>query len=137
MYSHYLTPMGRFEESVAEARRALALDPLDVLLNVHLSWAYLHARRYDEAITQGLKAIAMDPTLEVAYTAPARQATAYDLAVLYVGLNDTEQAFDWLQKAYMERSGGLLQIKADVIFDPIRSDERFKSLLRSLGLPPS
>ena len=197
MYSHYLTPMGRFEESVAEAQRALALDPLDVLLNVHLSWAYLHARRYDEAITQGLKAIAMDPTLEVAYTAPARayigkkmyaealaefqktvtlaggvatgpdtylgytyavmgmkaealaklnilraryeqgQATAYDLAVLYVGLNDTEQAFDWLQKAYMERSGGLLQIKADVIFDPIRSDERFKSLLRSLGLPPS
>jgi TolB-like protein/Flp pilus assembly protein TadD len=197
MYSHYLTPMGRFEESVAEARRALALDPLDVLLNIHLSWAYLHARRYDEAITQGLKAIAMDPTLEVAYTAPARayigkkmyaealaefqktvtlaggvatgpdtylgytyavmgmkadaltklnilraryeqgQATAYDLAVVYTGLNDTEQAFDWLQKAYMERSGGLLQIKADVIFDPIRSDERFKSLLSSLGLPPS
>ena len=64
-------------------------------------------------------------------------ATAYDLAVVYVGLNDTEQAFDWLQKAHMERSGGLLQIKADVIFDPIRSDERFKSLLRSLGLPPS
>ena len=197
MYSHYLTPMGRFEESVAEARRALELDPLDVLLNVHLSWAYLHARRYDEAITQGLKAIAMDPTLEVAYTAPARaylgkkmyaealaefqktvtlaggvatgpdtylgytyavmgmkadalaklnilraryeqgQATAYDLAVVYVGLNDTEHAFDWLQKAYMERSGGLLQIKGDLIFDPIRSDERFKSLLRSLGLPPS
>ena len=197
MYSHYLTPMGRFEESVAEARRALALDPLDVLLNVHLSWAYLHARRYDEAITQGLKAIAMDPTLEVAYTAPARayigkkmyaealaefqktvtlaggvatgpdtylgytyavmgmkadalaklnilraryeqgQATAYDLAVVYIGLNDTEQAFVWLQKAYMERSGGLLQIKADLIFDPIRSDERFNSLLRQLGLPPS
>jgi len=65
------------------------------------------------------------------------QATAYDLAVLYVGLNDKEQALDWLQKAYMERSGGLLQIKGDLIFDPIRSDERFKSLLRSLGLPPS
>ena len=50
MYSHYLTPMGRVEESVTEARRALELDPLDVLLNVHLGWAYLHARRYD-AIT--------------------------------------------------------------------------------------
>jgi serine/threonine protein kinase/tetratricopeptide (TPR) repeat protein len=171
MYSHYLTPMGRFEESVTEARRALDLDPLDVLLNVHLAWAYLHARRYDEAIAQGLKAIAMDPNLEVARTALGRaylgkkmyaealdefqktvtlaggvatgpdtylgytyavmgmkadalaklnilraryeqgQATAYDLAVVYTGLNDTEQAFDWLQKAYMERSGGLLQIK--------------------------
>ena len=72
MYSHYLTPMGRFEESVTEARRALDLDPLDVLLNVHLAWAYLHARRYDEAIAQGLKAIAMDPNLEVARTALGR-----------------------------------------------------------------
>ena len=197
MYSHYLTPMGRFEESVTEARRALDLDPLDVLLNVHLAWAYLHARRYDEAIAQGLKAIAMDPNLEVARTALGRaylgkkmyaealdefqktvtlaggvatgpdtylgytyavmgmkadalaklnilraryeqgQATAYDLAVVYTGLNDKEQAFDWLQKAYMERSGGLLQIKGDLIFDPMRSDERFNSLLRRLGLPPS
>ena len=197
MYSHYLTPMGRFEESVTEARRALDLDPLDVLLNVHLAWAYLHARRYDEAIAQGLKAIAMDPNLEVARTALGRaylgkkmyaealdefqktvtlaggvatgpdtylgytyavmgmkadalaklnilraryeqgQATAYDLAVVYTGLNDKEQAFDWLQKAYMERSGGLLQIKGDLIFDPMRSDGRFNSLLRRLGLPPS
>jgi len=56
---------------------------------------------------------------------------------VYTGLNDKEQAFDWLQKAYMERSGGLLQIKGDLIFDPMRSDERFNSLLRRLGLPPS
>jgi hypothetical protein len=48
------------------------------------------------------------------------------LAVVYTGLNDTEQAFDWLQKAYMERSGGLLQIKGDLIFDPIRSDRAFQ-----------
>jgi serine/threonine protein kinase/Tfp pilus assembly protein PilF len=197
MYSHYLTPMGRFEESVTEARRALELDPLDVLLNVHLAWAYLHARRYDESITQGLKAIAMDPNLEVARTGLGRayigkkmysealvefqktvtlaggvatgpdtylgytfavmgmkaeatakleilrarfgqgQASAYDLAVVYTGLNDREQAIEWLQKAYMERSGGLLQIKGDLIFDPIRSDERFIELVRRLGLPPS
>jgi len=72
MYSHYLTPMGRIEESVAEAKRALELDPLDVLLNVHLAWAYLHARRYDEAIEQSLKAISMDPNLEFAYTSLGR-----------------------------------------------------------------
>jgi hypothetical protein len=65
------------------------------------------------------------------------QASAYDLAVVYTGLNDREQAIEWLQKAYMERSGGLLQIKGDLIFDPIRSDERFIELVRRLGLPPS
>jgi eukaryotic-like serine/threonine-protein kinase len=197
MYSHYLTPMGRHDESVREARRAVDLDPLDVLLNTHLGWAYLHARRYDEAIAQSRKAIDMDPNLEVSRTTLGRaflgkkmytealvefqktvalaggvatgpdtylgytyavmgkkadalakldilraryqkgQATAYDLAVVYTGLNDKEQAFDWLQKAYMERSGGLLQIKADLIFDSIRSDDRFIELIRSLGLPPS
>ena len=64
--------MGRFEESVAEARLALELDPLDVLLNVHLAWAYLHSRQLDESIAQSLKAIAMDPNLEVARTGLGR-----------------------------------------------------------------
>ena len=35
----------------------------------------------------------------------------------------------------MERSGGLLQIKADLIFDSIRSDDRFASIIGRLGLP--
>jgi tetratricopeptide (TPR) repeat protein len=195
MYSHYLTPMGRVEESVTQAKLALALDPLDVLLNVHLGWAYLHARRYDEAIAQLLKAVAMDPNLEVARTALGRaylgkkmyaealaefqktvtlaggtatgpdtylgytyavmgrkadalqkldvlrerhrrgQASAYDLAVVYTGLRDAEQAFEWLEKALVERSGGLLQLKADLMFDPIRADARFASIIGRLGLP--
>ena len=64
-------------------------------------------------------------------------ASAYDLAVLYAGLNDRDRALEWLEKAYTERSGGLLQLKADLMFDPIRSDARFESLVRRLGLPPT
>jgi TolB-like protein/Tfp pilus assembly protein PilF len=195
MYSHYLTPVGRVEESVSEARVALELDPLDVLLNTHLAWAYLHARRYDESIAQSLRAISMDPNLEVVHTALARaylgkkmyaealaefektltlaggvatgpdtylgytyaamgrkaealrklailrerykqgQASAYDLAVVYTGLRETDQALEWLERAVMERSGGLLQLKADVMFDSIRSDSRFASIIGRLGLP--
>jgi hypothetical protein len=65
------------------------------------------------------------------------QASAYDLAVVYTGLSEKDQALTWLERAFVERSGGLLQIKGDLIFDPMRSDERFNSLLRRLGLPPS
>ena len=72
MYSHYLTPRGRLEESVAEAKRAVEIDPLDVLLNIHLGWAYLYARKYDEAIAQLQKAIKMDSTSEVTYSALGR-----------------------------------------------------------------
>ena len=64
-------------------------------------------------------------------------ASAYDLALLYAGLNDRDQALEWLEKAFTDRSGGLLQLKADIMFDPIRSDARFESLVRRLGLPPT
>jgi serine/threonine protein kinase/tetratricopeptide (TPR) repeat protein len=50
--SHYLTAMGRAEDSLAESKRFLELDPLDLLANVHLSWHYIFARQYDEAIEQ-------------------------------------------------------------------------------------
>jgi tetratricopeptide (TPR) repeat protein len=64
-------------------------------------------------------------------------ASAYDLALLYAGLNDRDRAMEWLENAIMERSGGLLQVRADPMFDPIRSDPGFESLVRRLGLPPT
>ena len=63
------------------------------------------------------------------------QASAYDVAVVYTGLAETDQALEWLEKAFVERSGGLLQIKADLMFDTIRSDARFASIVGRLGLP--
>jgi hypothetical protein len=67
----------------------------------------------------------------------AGQPSAYDLAVVYTGLNEKDQALEWLQKAYQDRSGGLLQLKADPIFDPLRSDPRFNDLIARIGLPPA
>jgi tetratricopeptide (TPR) repeat protein len=49
-YSHYLVGMGRFQESLTESRLALKLDPLDLILNVHLGWHYLFARQTEEAV---------------------------------------------------------------------------------------
>jgi serine/threonine-protein kinase len=63
MYSHYLMPLGRAKEAVDEAERAVEVDGSDVLINVHLGWAYLFARRYGEAVLQLQKAVAMDPDL--------------------------------------------------------------------------
>ncbi len=51
-YSHFLTAMGRNEESLKEAKKALSLDPLDDVLNAHLGWAYIFAREYDNSILQ-------------------------------------------------------------------------------------
>ena len=51
-YSHYLMAMGRTEESLAQSKRCLELDPLDLVINIHMAWHYQFSRRYDEAIDQ-------------------------------------------------------------------------------------
>ena len=51
-YSHYLTAMGRTEESLIASRRCLELDPLDLVINIHMAWHHHFARQYAEAVEQ-------------------------------------------------------------------------------------
>ncbi len=55
-------------------------------------------------------------------------------AALYMGLSQPDQAFDWLQRAYQDRSGWLVFLQVDPLFSPLHSDPRFAALLRSIGL---
>jgi eukaryotic-like serine/threonine-protein kinase len=54
------TVRGRFAEAVAEAIRALELDPLSLAMNAHLALTYYYARQYDDAIEQCRRTIEMD-----------------------------------------------------------------------------
>jgi hypothetical protein len=59
-------------------------------------------------------------------------SNAPEIALVYVGLDDKNQAMAWLEKAYAERfNPGVLMRPA---FDPLRSDPRFEDLLRRIGL---
>jgi TolB-like protein/Tfp pilus assembly protein PilF len=60
-YSEYLTAMGRFDEALAEIRRAREIDPLSPVINAGEVWILYFARRYDEAIEQGRKVQEMSP----------------------------------------------------------------------------
>jgi TolB-like protein/DNA-binding winged helix-turn-helix (wHTH) protein/Tfp pilus assembly protein PilF len=60
-YSHCLLPLGRTEESLAESRRALELEPLSLVVNTHLGWHYFYARQYDKAIEQYRRTLELDP----------------------------------------------------------------------------
>ncbi len=51
-YSHYLLPMGREEESLAHSLKALELDPLNLIINLHLGWHYFYVGENDLAIEQ-------------------------------------------------------------------------------------
>ena len=60
-YSHFLMATGRTEESLAESIRCLELDPLDLVINVHMAWHYLFARQYEAAVEQCWKTSDLHP----------------------------------------------------------------------------
>jgi TolB-like protein/Tfp pilus assembly protein PilF len=60
-YAHCLLAMERTEESLAECKLALKLEPSDLEINQHLGWYYLFARQYDRAIEQLQKTLEMGP----------------------------------------------------------------------------
>jgi len=60
-YSEYLTAMGRFDEALAEIRRAREIDPLSPVVNAGETWILYFAHRYDDAIAHGKKLIETNP----------------------------------------------------------------------------
>jgi tetratricopeptide (TPR) repeat protein len=56
------------------------------------------------------------------------------IALAYVGIDNKDEAFAWLQKAYSEHSNAITTLKVDPIYDPLRSDPRFQELLRRVGV---
>ncbi len=78
------------------------------------------------------QALAMARSMEK--TADHRYVSSVDIAIVYCGLKDCNQAVVWLDKAYRRRGKGLDIIGTDPLFDNCRSDPRFQTLLRRLFL---
>jgi tetratricopeptide (TPR) repeat protein len=59
----------------------------------------------------------------------------YEIALVYAGLAQKDEAFTWLERAYEAHDKGLTYLKIDPCVDPLRSDPRFADLLKRVGLP--
>jgi len=59
---HALAALGRFDEAIAEGKRAVELDPLSPIINADLGVTLINARRYDDAIAQLRKTLKIDST---------------------------------------------------------------------------
>ena len=59
----------------------------------------------------------------------------YEIALVYAGLKENDNAFEWLEKAFQVRDKGLTYLKIDPCLDPLRSDPRFTELIKRVGLP--
>jgi serine/threonine protein kinase/tetratricopeptide (TPR) repeat protein len=66
-YAEFATTMGRHEEALARMKKGQELDPLSLIINVAVGWAFYLARRYDEAIEQLRRTVELDPNYPVTY----------------------------------------------------------------------
>jgi hypothetical protein len=62
--------------------------------------------------------------------------TAYGVALVHVGLHQTDSAFAWLERGYAERTNWMVWLNRDPRWSPIRADPRFRSITRRMRLPP-
>ena len=127
---------GDSSTAIAEAEKATKLNASPLLLT-SLASAYARAGRRTDAnsVLQRL-----DELWKRRGTAPAWHAAGslyvcpYEVAGVYAQLGDKDQAFEWLDKAYRNRSC-LYWLRQDPRFDSIRSDARFRKLLARINFP--
>ena len=115
----------RESNGIQELEKARTLEKSPLVMG-HLGYYYAKTGRRDEA----RKLIE-----ELQVLSKSRYVAAYWLAVIYAGLNEKDQAFTWLEKAYQDRSWWLVWLKTDPKVDGLRSDPRFADLMHRVGLP--
>ncbi|MFY9531170.1 MAG: protein kinase [Candidatus Acidiferrales bacterium] len=149
------------DQAIAQFRRTLELDPNFWVVHWTLGRAYEQKAMFAEAIAEIQKAIdlsegsplslaalghanavsgqraeALKVLDELTELSKRRYISPYGIAAIHAGLGEKDEAFMWLEKAYEERSGWLIWLRAEPISDPLRSDPRFQDLLHRIGLPP-
>jgi tetratricopeptide (TPR) repeat protein len=66
-YAHLLLSSGRPDEALMESNRALEIDPVSPIINLHLGWHYLYTKQYDRALEQLAKTLELDPNYALAH----------------------------------------------------------------------
>jgi TolB-like protein/DNA-binding winged helix-turn-helix (wHTH) protein/tetratricopeptide (TPR) repeat protein len=64
------------------------------------------------------------------------QDAAYQIAEVHAWRAESDQAFEWLERAYRQQDGGLADLKGDLQFASLHSDPRYTAMLRKLNFPP-
>jgi tetratricopeptide (TPR) repeat protein len=149
----------RYDEAIHESRSVLAVQADNASALLELVFALIAKNQPEDAIEVLEKAASVSDrspavigVLIRAYAHAGRRSDALQLlaelnrrrkagyvpagAVVnaYLGLNDNEQAFVWLEHAYKEQSNILQFVEVHPYLDPLRADPRFADIVRRVGL---
>jgi TolB-like protein/Flp pilus assembly protein TadD len=151
--------MREYDQAIKVLKDALAIEPRNALAHAWLGRAYQEKKMYSEAIAEyekTLTAIKDWPVMLAAIghvygitgrreealkmlermnaVAKSRYVTPYGVALVYASINDKEKAFEYLNKAFEEKSNWLVWLKQDPRWEPIKNDSRYQELVSRVGL---
>lgn len=155
--THYYTR--NFNATLEQARRAIEQFPTYPLAYLWLGSAYREKKKYAQALAEFSKArqfsgnhpamtslyghaLAASGNLagahktlsELRRLASSRYVSPLYFAAVHTGLGEKDQALEWLERAYHQRTDRLVYLGVDPIADPLRAVPRFKELLRKIGV---
>jgi TolB-like protein/DNA-binding winged helix-turn-helix (wHTH) protein/Tfp pilus assembly protein PilF len=147
----------RYDEAIEACRKTLEMEQSFPPGHEYLAMAYEAKGMYAEALAEfqnasrrtpftlgalghtyamaGKKAKALKLVREMEERAKKAYFPPYQIALVYAGMGEKDQAFQWLEKAYEERYPWLIHLKTEPRFEPLHSDPRFQDLVRRIGLP--
>jgi len=153
---------GQNDQAIEAFKKAIEIDPNFPRAHFRLGNAYRQKGLYQQALAEYQKAVQLsgggdaygdqyyDASVGEAYailgnTREARKVLdrlirrsknryvpAYGIALINVGLGERDHVFEWLQRAYDERSTSMAYLKVDPAWNDLRSDPRFAAIARSI-----
>jgi len=151
---------GDYDQALKKLQAALQMNPKFMLAHIWMGRVYQVKKMYPEAIAEYKKTLELTMNWPVAWSvlgnvygvsgdkASAKKildtlaelsskkfVTSYGVATVYTGLGENDRAFEWLNKAYDERSNWLVWLKADPRWAPLKTDKRYAELVNRVGLP--
>lgn len=149
----------RYDEAITQLEKTIALEPHFVHTHLYLGQAYEQKGMYGKAIEiyqNALANVEHHPELvaalghayalsgardkaeaslaELREMSKSQYVSPYHFAVIYVGLGETDKAFESLKEATDDRSYWVAWLKVEPQMDPLRSDPRFAKLLERIGI---
>jgi serine/threonine-protein kinase len=116
---------GMLKEAITEFQKARTLFGNSPYGLGELGNVYALAGKTDEAIDVLTN---LEELLKQGYS------VNYDIAYIHFGLGDRDKAFEYLERAYEEKENGMESLKVDPSLDNLRSDPRYKSLIKRMNL---
>jgi tetratricopeptide (TPR) repeat protein len=164
LYFNLLVGLGyyrarQYDQALEQYKKTLEMDPTYYPIRIRLAEVYREKGMYQQALDELSKgneasghyseSLAMTGYIyaitgrheeaqkmidKLKDRSSHRYVSPYHIAVVYSGLGEKDLAFEWLEKAYLDRSMLLSFINITPLFDNLRSDPRFANLLQKLKL---